>query len=207
MSGRGATSRHGRARADHTQYQLQPVLGRRVAGLVEAGNCLLPEPGGLVVGEALLGLYSGQPAVPGRVDRVGARLGEVVGQGGHLAGAVPFDRFCGPGVQPGAAQPGQAVVEGVADQGVANRIRPGSGSVTRPVSSPASMASSMTCSSVPATSPRTATSISCRGLPQDGLGGGREHGRSASASRSPPGRATRALLGSSAYSRVSRWLQ
>jgi len=31
---------------------------------------------------------------------------------------MPLDRLAGPGVQPGAAQPGQAVVEGVADQDV-----------------------------------------------------------------------------------------
>jgi len=41
-------------RADQAEDQLNPVPGWGLVGLVEAGDGLLPQPGGLMVGEALL---------------------------------------------------------------------------------------------------------------------------------------------------------
>ena len=105
-------------RADEAKHQLQAAPGRGCAGLVEAGDGVLVEPDRLVVGEPLLGLLGGEAQVAGRLGGVGAGFGEVVGKGRDLARVMPFDGLGGAGVQPGAAQPGQAVVEGVADQGV-----------------------------------------------------------------------------------------
>jgi len=71
---------------------------------------------GFLVGEALLGLLSSQPAVPGSPHGVGACLSEVVGKGRNVARPAGFDRLGAPGMQPGSAQPGQALVQSVADQ-------------------------------------------------------------------------------------------
>jgi hypothetical protein len=75
-------------RADQAEHQFQPVPGRGGAGLVKAGDGLLVELGGLVVGEPLLGLLGGQAQVAGRLGGVGARFGEVIGQSRDFAEAI-----------------------------------------------------------------------------------------------------------------------
>ncbi len=110
----------GGQRADGPDHQLQPV-GHGAARRVRVGqHRLLPQPGRLAVGVAPLRLLGRQPQVPRRLGRGVRRLRgvEVMRERDRVTRVQPFHRGGDAGVQTGAAQAGDVVVQRVAHERV-----------------------------------------------------------------------------------------